>query len=78
MTKAVEEWKAATPAKMPNEKKDEKAEIADTPQQTIKLPKGAGMLSIVSQIISYPIEKKSPIEAHVFLSEIREQLLKLI
>lgn len=78
MIKAVEEWKTTTPAKMPNEKKDEKTEVADTPRQAMPMPKGAGMLSIVSQIISYPIEKKSPIEAHVFLSEIREQLLKLI
>ena len=78
MQKMVEEWKSETPAKDPKESRAEKRDkTTDTPQQALPLPKGSGLISIVSQILSYPLEKKSPIEAFEFLSELKRQVAEV-
>lgn len=79
MQKMVDEWKAETPAKDPQESKTEKkgGKSGDAPQQTLPLPKGSGLIAIVSQVLSYPLEKRSPIEAFEFLSELKRQIAEV-
>lgn len=75
MQQCVDAWKAETPA---THQHDQKAkDKGDRPIQALPLPKNAGIMAIVTQILSYPLERKSHEEAFEFLSELRQQLTNL-
>lgn len=75
MQRCVDEWKAQTPATYPRDTK--KKNGSDTPPQTLPLPKNAGIMAIVTQILSYPLERKSHEDVFDFLSELKQQLSNL-
>ena len=68
----VEEWKQLFPVK-----EDKKKQKGDQAQQQQLSQRPMGMAGICSQVLAYPLEKKSPVEVVDFVSDLKRQLAAL-
>ena len=68
----VEEWKQLFPVK-----EDRKKQKGDQAQQQQLSQRPMGMAGICSQVLAYPLEKKSPVEVVDFVSDLKRQLAAL-
>lgn len=68
-----EHWKQCVPMKETKEKKTDES-------TTFQAPSGEHprLTSIMQQILSFPLEKKSPLDCMLFLANLKEQLAKII
>lgn len=68
-----EHWKQSVPMKETKEKKQEESGIPCFPSG--EQPR---LTSMMQQILSFPLEKKSPLDCMLFLADLKEQLAKII
>lgn len=75
MMQQYEDWKSSVPLSEPKEK-----ETMTRAEGAAKQPNGGRqtLFSVAQQILSYPIESKSPIECMLFLSEVKCNLANII
>ena len=64
-----EEWRKALPLSVPAREK---------PQAEDRSPLPTSMTEVMRSILSFPVEKKSPIDCMLFLTEVKEQLATLV
>ena len=72
---AFEQWKASCPVK--ENKAKSKREVTNGDNNLPTLGR-SGIFNILSQILSYPIEQKTPAENIEFISRIKQQLVELL
>jgi len=70
MQSEFEKWKQEIPLSESSSKKKQEGTVASVQQPTLT--------SIMQQILAFPIENKSLIESVTFLSDVKQQLAKLV
>ena len=67
----VDEWKAKQPINEGKKQRREDREVSESAPRVIRIS------DVISRIISFPLESKSPIEAWEFLRKLRQQVAEL-
>lgn len=74
ISKKIDEWKEGVPIK---EEKQKKAKNDEGNMFAVPTDRPMSITGIMTQIIAYPLEQKSPMEVVAFVSSIRKELAML-
>lgn len=74
ISKKIDEWKEGVPIK---EEKQKKAKNDEGNMFAVSTDRPMSITGIMTQIIAYPLEQKSPMEVVAFVSSIRKELAML-
>lgn len=74
ISKKIEEWKDGVPVK---EEKQKKGKSDDSTPFVMPSDRPMSITGIMTQIIAYPLEQKSPMDVVAFVSDIRKRLVML-
>lgn len=74
LNKMYLDWKAAVP--LSKEKTNGGRQNGNSHPQSVDSETSPGIFAIVNRILSFPLSHKSPAEAHDFIAEVQQELLK--
>lgn len=78
MKKEFENWKGSVPLKESEKKPSLAAELRAAGSPEASSPSPMRMMDVMRLVLSFPVERKSPMECMAFLAEIKQHLAKIL